>query len=495
MNFLNTIGKGAKRFFGKEIPKEIPKRSYAGANMGRLLTGWLRPSTSADAELETVLAVLRDRSRELSRNNDYARKFMKMCITNVIGPSGIILQNKAKVNGNGKLDTDANKIIEEQWAKWGKRGNCTVDGRMSWWEFQKLFIESVARDGEAIIRKVKGWNNKWNFALQMIEPDHLDEKYSDDKKNIKMGIQFDKYQRPINYFLYKRHPGEKTTVVSTPDYETVPASDIIHAFRIERAGQSRGVPWMHSAMTRLYHCGQYEEAELVAARIGAAKMGFYKPPEGSALEIIPDKKDSSGNLLKKVEPGILEELPPGWDFQQFTPDHPVGNFPNFMKATLRGISAGLNVSYNSLANDLEGVNYSSLRSGALEERDNWRILQAWTIESLCNPVFNEWLYWFLLSGIAPLPLNKLENFNFPTWKPRGWAWVDPSKDSEANRADIMAGLTTRSKVVSERGDELEDIYEQLQHENELSEQYGLDLKLEKATPQLGGQPNANSPQE
>ncbi len=475
MNFL-------KKWFGK---KEAI-RSYSGAGMSRLFASWLRPSTSPDAELEPALAILRERSRELARNNDYAKKFLKMCITNVIGPSGIILQNKAKAEGNGSFDTNANKMIEEQWAEWGKKGNCTVDGKLSWLEFQNLFIESIARDGEVIIRKLKGWNNPWNFALQMIEPDQLDETYKDEQNLIKMGIQFDQWNKPLKYFIYKKHPGEKMTVMQSKDYETFPWDQIIHAFKIERAGQSRGVPWMHSAMTRLYHIGQYEEAELVAARIGAAKMGFYTQPEGSTIEIAPDKKDLEGNLLKKVEPGTLEQLPPGFEFTPFTPDHPVGNFPPFMKATLRGIAAGLNVSYNSLANDLEGVNYSSLRSGALEERDNWRILQAWTIDSLCNPVFNDWLYWSLISQAVKLPARRFSEFNQPTWKPRGWAWVDPSKDSEANRADVLAGFTTRSKVVSEMGYELEDILEELSEEEKLIQKYGVTVKLEKAVPSQGG---------
>ncbi|MCK7513853.1 MAG: ATP-dependent Clp protease proteolytic subunit [Desulfobacterales bacterium] len=55
-------------------------------------------------------------------------------------------------------------------------------------------------------------------------------------------------------------------------YARIPAEQILHTFITERINQPRGVPWMHSAMTRLNNLGAYEEAEIVAARIGAAKM-------------------------------------------------------------------------------------------------------------------------------------------------------------------------------------------------------------------------------
>ena len=58
------------------------------------------------------------------------------------------------------------QIIEREFANWGKA--CTVDGRLSWVDAQKLFVETVARDGECLIRLVRGYNNPFGFALQFI---------------------------------------------------------------------------------------------------------------------------------------------------------------------------------------------------------------------------------------------------------------------------------------------------------------------------------------
>jgi len=41
--------------------------------------------------------------------------------------------------------------------------------------------------------------------------------------------------------------------------------------------------------------------------------------------------------------------------------------------------------------DLEGVNYSSIRAGVLEDREIFKGLQDWFIRSLVMPVFDEWV--------------------------------------------------------------------------------------------------------
>jgi len=342
-----------------------------------------------------------------------------------------------------------------------------------------LVIESVARDGEVLIRKLKGWNNDWGFALQILEADYLDEALNDPERNITMGVQMDQWGRPTRYHLFKSHPGSINRKAQRGEYQVFPWDEILHIYRIERPGQTRGVPWMHASMAHLHHLEKYEEAELVAARVGAAKMWFYVRPSDVFADIPGDAKDSDGTLLKDAEPGTGEQLPPGYDVRTFEPEHPNATFPDFVKSNLRGAAAGLGVSYNSLANDLESVNYSSYRAGSLEERDGWRTLQGWFVRSFCEPVFKEWLYWSMVKGAISLPVRKYEQFMAPTWRPRGWDWIDPEKDIEAARLAILSGFDTKTKIVAMRGEEFEDILEQRKEEAELEAEYGVETKLEK----------------
>lgn len=448
-------------------PAQVPtvkggRRGFAAARIDRL-TSSFRPSyTSVDQEIFRDLAVLRGRSRELANNDPYVKKFLQLCKANVVGPTGIALQSQAK-DTNGKLDKGATRQIEDAFARWSKRGVCDVTGKLSWTDVQELVIETVARDGECLVRQVRNYNgNVFRFALQILEADQLEVTYNEDLGNgsyVRMGIEFNVWGRPVAYHILTKHPGDMTLYApSKAKRERLPADEIIHVYDPLRPGQSRGIPWLHAAILRLNMLGGYEEAELVAARTGASKMGFFVPnPEGAGE--YQGEKDEMGNLIMEAEPGSFEVLPTGMDFKQWDPDHPSGNFGPFVKAALRGISSGIGVSYNGLANDLEGVNFSSIRSGVLEERDQWMMVQRWFIETLCEPVFEGWLDMAMLTKQVNLPFSKFEKFKEASWQGRRWQWVDPEKDMQANLLALQMGTKTVEDVIRETGRDPETVLE------------------------------------
>jgi len=135
------------------------------------------------------------------------------------------------------------------------------------------------------------------------------------------------------------------------------------------------------------------------------------------------------------------------------------------------------VSYNSLSSDLEGVSFSSIRSGTLEERDQWRVNQQWMIDHFLSRVYDEWLKMVLLNGALKFTFNDYDKLSAVRWQPRGWAWVDPLKDIKANTEAVTAGIKTSSEVIAEQGGDIEDVYAQLQYEKELAEKYGLNLSV------------------
>jgi len=460
------------------------KRGYDAAKIDRLTNSFLAPLTTADTELSFALPIMRARSRELERNNDYAKKFLRMCSQNIVGKTGFVLQNKAR-DANGAMDKLANKAIEQEWTLWGKKGNCTVDGRLSWLAEQELFIKTVARDGEFLARKIRGFKNPWRFAIQNLEADMLDENYNisdgPGRNLIKMGIEYDAWDRPVAYHLRKKHPGDYfRSQVSANTYERIPASEIMHCFIAERSTQTRGVPWMHTAVRRLNQLGEYEYAEVIAARLGASKMGFYEqsPDSPTNIDILGDDTDENENPIQEAEPGVFEKLPKGYKFSPFMPEHPTTSYAAFVKAALRGVSSGLSVSYNNLANDLEGVNFSSMRSGAIEERDGWKCLQQWVIDDFVSQVFESWLEMLLLTNRTPLPYGKFEKFNQPDFRGRIFDWVDPSKDIDGELKVRRAGWKPDRIIVQERFNmDLEDVYRMIKEDQELAKQYGINTDL------------------
>jgi lambda family phage portal protein len=174
-----------------------------------------------------------------------------------------------------------------------------------------------------------------------------------------------------------------------------------------------------------------------------------------------------GEKFSTSAPGTYDTLPEGYDFKPFESDYPHTNYGDFVKAALRGVAAGLGVAYHNLANDLEGVNFSSSRAGILEERELWKLLQEWFIEELCAPVYTDWLRHALdyTTTLDPLPAQKYEKFNAASWQGRRWAWVDPTKDIDAAVSAIDNALKSRGDVIREQGRDPDDVWAELEAEN------------------------------
>tara|TARA_R110002110_G_scaffold199101_1_gene409862 strand:- start:2744 stop:4246 length:1503 start_codon:yes stop_codon:yes gene_type:complete len=466
-----------------EIRKDgrgISRRRYHGAAMDRLVAGFSTTNQASDAILRSDLAPLRARSRVLTRDNDYAKRYIRLAQKNIIGPQGIRMQARAKQR-SGKLDRGANDRIEAAWKAWGRKEYCSYTQEYSWLDIQKLVVAALKRDGEILVRKVRGAraNNPFSFSLDLIEADHLDENHVEELRNgnrIYMGVETNPQGRIVAYWLLDRHPGADASNVMNLRHRTrYPADEIIHVYDPDRVTQSRGVPGMHTSMRRLNMIGGYEESEIVAARAGASKMAAIMSPDG---DYDADGEDDNGNLIEEFEPGLIMNLPMDSEIQMLDPQHPNSGFGSFIKSMLRGVAAGLNISYHGLSQDLESVNYSSLRQGALDERDDWQMDQALLVEHLCQPIADEWLFWALSTpsqhpDALDLPFSRYQKFRNISWQPRGWSWVDPAKEVTAHEKAVNLGVKSRHQIVRETGGDIEQVMDELALEKAMMEERGI----------------------
>jgi lambda family phage portal protein len=211
--------------------------------------------------------------------------------------------------------------------------------------------------------------------------------------------------------------------------------------------------------------GGFEKAALVNARVSAAKGGFFEWQEGYGPE-----DDEGEEIYMEAEPGAFQELPAGVKFNPWNPQYPSGEFAPFHKAMLRGIASGLGVSYVNLANDLEGVNFSSIRQGTLDEREHWKELQEWLIESLIEPVFAAWLPRALLAGRItvdtprgprPLRAERIDKYRAVEWQPRRWDWIDPNADVKAAVASKNNLLASPGQIIRDRGRDPDSVWQEI----------------------------------
>jgi lambda family phage portal protein len=470
------------------------RRFYDAAKHDLRTASWPSQPVHIDFILEMQLRTMVARSREQYANNDYVKNYIRILKRNVVGPKGVYLQVKA-TDTNKKLDTLANTAIEEAWWKWGKLGSCDVTGKLSWLDVEKQFISTIARDGEAVLRFMYGKNaSPSGFAVQLIDPQRIPLFLKvEDLGNgnfIRQGIEFNEFGRPIAYYFTTKDTPEKAYWgVGGPDnFLRVPADQIIHRFVTEFTGQKRGIPWGVSALWRMNMIKGFEQAAVTSARVGASKMGFltreYETPEELADQAAGNNNDGEPEACEDeryildAEPGTFETLPIGWKAEKWDPAYPNGEFDPFNKAMLRGASAGMGVSYHSLTNDLTDVNFSSIRQGSLDERDEWMSLQEFLIEGLHDVVYGKWLAHHLLARKIlvngnPLPFAKLEKYLNASWQGRRWSWIDPTKDVNAAVSSVDKLLRSPSDVIREQGRDPEEVWTEYARDVESMKNSGL----------------------
>lgn len=460
--------------FGYQKAGSGAQRGFAGAQIGRLTASWVTQSTHVNRDLQNDLRVLRARSRQLAQDNDYGKKFLSLVRTNVVGHSGFSLQVQA-LRPDGSIDQLDSDKLEQSFKKWSRPGVCDVTGRLSFAELQRLFIRTVACDGEVFVREVS--RGPFAYQLELIDPSLIDERYNDDRPGgvkIRMGVEVDGFGAPQAYWLNSGDASDpKYYGYQVGNRIRIPASEMRHYFISEGIRQLRGIPWMGSAMLRMNMLGGYEEAAVIAARVGAAKLGVIESPDGDPTPFATAQADDGTPQIDSKEPGEFFSIAPGQKLSSWSPEYPHAQYGAFVKSCLRGVSSGLGVAYNTLANDLEGVNYSSIRAGVLEEREVWKAIQAWMIETFLAPTYTRWLERAILSGAVALPMSKFEKFDAAIWQGRRWAWVDPRNDIEANISAIETNQTSVSQVIRETGRDPEEVWREIAAERKRFAELGI----------------------
>lgn len=485
-----SVGRRTSNRTSNRKAKPTGRRMYAGAKAGRL--NFMAGTSSADGELVTSLRPLRDRSRALVRDVVYAKRAKAVVVNNVIG-QGIGIQAQVRDPDN-QLTVAINDAIEAAWKRWCRADSCHTGGTLHFGDLERAAMGEVFEAGECFLRihSDRFGDSDVPMALELIEAERL----ADDHEirppsgaQVTLGIEHDGFGRPLAYYVHKRHPNELRIGQGRLQDEIlrIPADQMIHSRIVDRWPQTRGVPWLHAAITRLNQLGEFEEAAVVAARIGASKVGFFENPDNTGT--VADDETADGTPAMTVEAGEFTQLPPGYKFSSWDPNYPNETFDPFTRACLRGIAAGVGPSYESVSRDYSQSNYSSSRLAQLDDRDLWRVLQQWWIRSFREPLHRRWLQLAVLSNaVAALPRSEFlfdpERFEAVKFKPRGWSWVDPTKEVAAYKEAEKAGYLTKSDVIAMTagGSDLEDVLRTRRAELDLLESMGLTTDTTSTAP-------------
>ena len=431
--------------------KKKTKRNYNAASKGKRLSGWLSNSGDANATTETSLKILRERSRDLRRNSSYGRRAIDIVTSNVIG-KGISTQS-------------SNESIQAIWKEWAESKNIDYDGRHNLKGLQSIVMDAVVESGEVLVRRRIVTGLKFPLQYQVLEADFLDttKTFSQNGNRIIQGIEFDPQGKLLGYHIYESHPGSIDTDFNLTS-NFILKEEIIHIFRTERPGQVRGVPWLAPVMVRIRDLGDYEDAQLVRQKIAACFTAFVQDISADCV----NEESETGEFGEKLEPGIIEELPPGKTVT-FTSPPSVENYKEFTNSQIRAISIGLGLSFEAFSGDLSETNYSSARMGHLEMSrnvDSWR--HKIIIGQMLDPIVDDFNF---MLGI----MGQLDASNKVTHTPPMREMIDPTKELPAMVSAVRAGLSSRSETIRAMGKDPDDVNNQIEKDNKTADEKGFIL--------------------
>lgn len=476
---------GIKRHRARRVLRE-----YSGARQNRLTNHSHPKNQAADSELIGPFGAdaMRAWARKLVRDNAYAWGVVDTVVSSVVG-CGIQAQSMVETD-QGEDVEDLNWTRDEIWSRWTEV--CDINGIYTFEEMQRICQREIVEAGEVLLHFVttprkehRGITRPVPFALELIEADRLagdKDTYAiarDGNKRIVRGVELDDMGKPVAYWIYKHHPTEPYGWNRTP--ERIPARDVIHLFRRDRIGQSRGVSWFAPVMTWLRDLGVYVDNEIQASAVSSCFGVAIKTdiaPAGISGGVGEDQVDDQGNRYEFLEPGMVMHLSPGESVEPFNPSRPNSGSEPWINLMLRGIAVGTGLSYEVVARDYSKTNYSSSRTSQLEDRRRFRSWQQYLVQHMCQPVWDKFCEAAALDGNPAFPtmaelLENRRKVSAVEWQTPSWEWVDPQNEQSASEASIQANQATYQDELGKRGLNWRRVFYQRSKEMRLAQELGL----------------------
>jgi lambda family phage portal protein len=434
--------------------------SYAGASRdSRALGNWQVSHRDADSDLLVDLPLLRQRSRDLVRNQPLATGALQTVCTHVVG-TGLRLQVRMDRGYLGLSDAAADAWAahtEEEFALWADSLDCAVERNQTFYDVQELAFRSVLENGDCFVLmpSVRRLGSPYDLRLQLIEADRVVNcDYLPDTDTLSGGVQKDRYGAALAYHILEKHPGSFLSQNRT--WEIIPAfgtetgrRNVLHLYRCLRPGQSRGMPYLAPVMACFKQLGTYTEAEVMAAVVSSMLTVFVKTPEGDGGLALP-KSRAGGQEGYHLGSGKVVDLAEGEEISTVSPGRPNAAFDPFIQAVLRQIGVALELPFEVLVKHFT-ASYSAARAALLEAGHFFNARRSWLATHFCQAVYEEWLTHAIECGRIHAPgflqgdARVRAAYTGSVWIGPAAGQIDPLKEIEAASRRVEMGVSSLAR--------------------------------------------------
>jgi lambda family phage portal protein len=452
-----------------KIERRMRGRRYEGAANSNRTAGWMAGPHSANAEIGGALGVLRNRTRDLVRNNGWASRAVRHLTNTTVGSVGMLPT---------PLGDDARgRELADLWESFMGSTEIDPQRKLTFAGIQNLAARSQFESGEVLLRR--RWRRPGDglelpFQIQMLEADHIDTSKTENygQNTIIQGVEYTPIGSIAAIWLYTTHPGESLPLRGwSLESQRVPARDLVHFFEPLRVGQVRGVPRGCPSLIPHRDFADYADATLVRAKIAALTVAFITKV-GDVDGFAGQELDENDHPVEEMVPGMLEYLRPGEDVSFNSPiDHT--SIEEFSRVSCRSIATGWDVSYEALTGDLSNVTFSSAKIGRITENESaesFRRLHF--VPQVCHVVWGWFQEAAQLAGLVETGKHLRAS-----WTPPRREMVQPIVEIKAMKEQINAGLLTVSEALRRLGYNPKLVAEEMKRDLELLGELGISTDL------------------
>jgi lambda family phage portal protein len=490
----------------RAVKRQIARKALQISNEGygeggastkkKSMRAWRARPGSPIQDIDEHLDVLRGRSRDLYMNGPIATSAINTVTTNVIGPG---LRLKARIDAEflGLTEDEADqweRNVEREFALWAESKFCDAIQMSDFYDMQATAFMGVLMNGDSfcLFKRAKRTNfMPYSLRLHLIEADRvatpqlgfIQGKNQQNGNPIISGVEIDKDTgTTVAYWITNEHPG---TFTSNRKWVRVEAfgeltgrPNILHLYRLERAEQRRGVPYLAPVIETLKQLTRYTEAELMASVISGMFTVFIRTEarsdETALGSMIPIEQQVAPKeeVVYEMAPGAINVLQPGESVEIANPGRPNSQFDAFVNALTRYIGAALEIPQEILLKSFN-ASYSASRAALLEAWKAFRTRRQWMAKEFCQPIYEEWLAEAVATGRIHAPGFFSDPVIRRAWSQAEWngpapGQIDPLKEVQAAGKRIELGLSTRERETIElTGGDFDRNIKQLKREQAL----------------------------
>lgn len=445
-------------------------RGYDAAGYGRINAGWRVHNESAEITDRMSRDVVRARARDLERNSDIAQSIIHAYKRNVVG-KGYTLRAQTQ-------DDELNKQIERAWKRWCKARNCDVTGEQSFTSILRMMVERKRVDGGILVLYRYTPGGVVPFKLQCLEVDELDTTVTTPRhvgNKVVGGIEYNEYRRPVGYWI-RQYDIEGWTLLD-PVY--IEAKDAFFYKAKHRPSQLREMSDMAPTITRIRDTNEFITAVSVKERIAACLSVLIKkaiPSGGFGRTGVRNADGQVDYAGKKLGPGMIMEMNAGDEAQVVDPKGAATDATAFLKTQQGLIGAGQGLSYEATSRDMSGATYSSARQNAIEDESTYAE-EIELLTAFMSEAYEHFIISGYLTGLFNMPgfWDKKADFLDHSWVKAPKKWIDPAKESTADKTALQSGQKTFQDLCAERGKDWKEAVREMAEVIKYGQEIGIEM--------------------